>query len=75
LIGLVPEFTLTWAKVPEKTNHSPTALGKHSVATETFKYQWCNDIDLERSDRKGRHESVHMSRRLRPLGQLMKCDI
>jgi hypothetical protein len=35
-IGLVHEGTLTRSNVPEKTNHSPTSLGKNSLATETF---------------------------------------
>jgi hypothetical protein len=35
-IGLVPACTLTRSNVPEKTNHSPTSLGRNSLATETF---------------------------------------
>jgi hypothetical protein len=35
-IGLVPECTLTQLNVLEKTNHSPTSLGKNPLATETF---------------------------------------
>jgi hypothetical protein len=35
-ISLVPECTLTRSNVLEKTNHSPTSLGKNSLATEMF---------------------------------------